>query len=390
MEAIVARSIIGYLVQILPCAVLCLLPFRGRFRTSTRRAWLAAAGIMAAGLALFIGVLVGFYVASGGEPSETLKTLQNLIFLADVGALFALYIRVVDAGPAQKTFVFSVAMLYGFFVTFLSSHVSLLMGLAEGSDGFLYHPPRLAVLAAANAVFFLALAPVARSVRRLLAAHVAPGIWWRMAVLPLILVLTLVVGGWLPPLDNSGLFITLSFVLALDSVILVWWMLRMVRLAVEQTNRQAKLERALRERTTAQNALADELRAARERVDELERQMGRDDAPAPTEEAQPIVLATPTRAMSFLPDEVTHVDSLNRVRSIHFANGQSVQIDMTLSAIAEELPGDCFAYCHRSIMVNLNHVRQVTARGVELDTGELLPVSRRRLPELRDAVAKLG
>ena len=253
----------------------------------------------------------------------------------------------------------------------------------------MYYPPRLAVLAATNAVLFLAMLPAMRAVERMLAAHVAPGVWWRMAALPLLLVLTLLIGAWLPPLNYARLYFCLSFVLAVDAVLLVLWMLHMVRTAVEQANRQAMLERALRDHANARETLASELVEARERVAALERLAAQGESVAPPRRApQPIVLSTPTRAVSFLPDEVTHVDSLNRVRSVHFANGESVPIDMTLAAIVEALPCDRFAYCHRSIVVNLGHVRQVATQEVVLDTGERLPVSRRRLTELREALAK--
>ena len=77
-----------------------------------------------------------------------------------------------------------------------------------------------------------------------------------------------------------------------------------------------------------------------------------------------------------------------RVRAIHFATGEVMQIDMTLAAIFDELPGDLFAYCHRSVVVNLRHVRTVSPTELVLDDGTTLPVSRRRYPGLRDAMAK--
>lgn len=38
MTDVFIRNTIGLLVQIVPCAVLCLLPFEGRFRAGARRA----------------------------------------------------------------------------------------------------------------------------------------------------------------------------------------------------------------------------------------------------------------------------------------------------------------------------------------------------------------
>ena len=382
MAEIVIRNIVGFLVQIAPAAALCLIPFDGRFRCGARRAWLMAGAIMAVGLVPFLAVALMPLIVPGGAPFEVYNPLQNIVFLATVGALFALYIRVVDARAAHKAFVFSLVMLYGFLVTLTSSNVSYLLGLAEQSDGFMYYPPRLAVLALTNAVFFGAMAAIMRSVKRSFTAHLADETWWHMTALLLTIVATLLLGAWLPPLDYEGIYFTLCLVIAIDSFVLIGWLLRTLRGASEQAERQVMLEQSLRRNDRARSALADELARAHERVAELERQGAAEAGP----EEAPVVLSTPTQAVSFIPDDITYVDSLNRVRSIHFADGEFIQMNMTLSQIAEALPSDRFAYCHRSVVVNLRHVRSLGASGLTLDDGTTLPVSRRRLGELRDAL----
>lgn len=163
--------------------------------------------------------------------------LQNLVFLATVAALLVLYVRVVDARASHKTFVFSLVMLYGFLVTLTSSNVSYLLGLAEQSDGFMYYPPRLVALALTNAVFFGAMAAIMRSVRAALAARLSDATWWRMTALLLTIVVTLLVGVWLPPLDYGDLYFTLCLVVTVDCIALIWWLLRTVREASEQAER---------------------------------------------------------------------------------------------------------------------------------------------------------
>ncbi|WP_158094515.1 LytTR family DNA-binding domain-containing protein [Olsenella sp. An290] len=254
-------------------------------------------------------------------------------------------------------------------------------GFAEQSDGFMYYPPRLVVLALTNAVFFGAMAAIMRSVRRSLAARLADSTWWHMTALLLTIVGTLLLGAWLPPLDYAGIYFTLCFVIAIDCVALVGWLLRTIREASEQAEHQATLERALRHTDRARDELAGELARAHERVAELERRGAAD----PDE--TPVVLATPAQAVSFLPDEVSYVDSLNRVRAIHFADGESIQTNMTLAQIAEALPKGHFAYCHRSIVVNLRHVRSVGPTSLALNDGTELPVSRRRLAELWETLS---
>ena len=100
-----------------------------------------------------------------------------------------------------------------------------------------------------------------------------------------------------------------------------------------------------------------------------------------------MVLATSTQAVSFLPSDVVYAESLNRVRIVHLAGGESVQIGTTLAQIAAHLPSDRFVYCHRSIVVNLDFALSLDADELTLRGGAKVPVSRRRLPELRDALA---
>lgn len=382
MAEIIVRNVIGFLVQVVPAAALCLMPFNGRFRCGARRAWLMASLVVAIGLVPFLLVAASPLIVPGGVPFEVYNPLQNLVFLVTVSALFMLYLRVVDAETAHKVFVFSVVMLYGFLVTSTSSNVSHLLGFAEQSDGYMYYPPRLAVLALTNIVFFGAMGLVMHSVKRAFSASVSPQLWLRMALFLLGFVATLLVGTWLPPLDNEGMYFTLSFVVAIDSVALVWWMLRVIREVSEQAQRQATLEQALREHAHARKELENELSLARERMTQLER------ANEPTSEETPVVLSTPSQAVSFMPDDIMYVDSLNRVRAIHFGDGESIQMSMTLAQIADALPKDRFAYCHRSVVVNLRHVRALGASDLALDDGTVLPVSRRRMAELREALGK--
>lgn len=405
------RNIIGFLVQVAPCAVLCLMPFGRRFRGGARRAWGLAALIVAVGLIPFLAVAVMPIVVPDAAPNEIYNPLQNIVFLAVIAALFVLYLRVVEAPAEQKAFVFSLVAFFAFFATLTSSNVSYLLGFAEGSDGFMYYPPRLAVMAGAYVVLFCAMVPLMRAVRRALAAHIAPVTWWRMTGLLAVLVVTLLVGTWLLPLDYEQVYFTMSFTITVDAIVVVWWMLRMVHRESEQAERRAELEHALRAHVAARESVADELARARARVAELERvaaelrqradaegvDAGSDageDLPAmladqPDRPDRPVVLSTASQAVSFLPDEVAYIDSLNRVRAIHFAGGKIMQVDMTLAAIFEALPAGRFAYCHRSVVVNLRHVRAIGPAELTLADGTMLPVSRRRSTEIRDAFDRL-
>lgn len=183
MAELLLRNIIGYLVQLVPCAVLCLMPFGGRFRTGARRACGMAAGIIAAGLVPFLAAAVAPLALGDGSPGELYGSIQNLVFLLTVAALFALYLRVVEAPAEQKAFVFAIVVFFAFFATLTSSNVSFLLGFAEQSDGFMYYPPRLAVMAGAYTALFLAMVPLMRAVRRALAERISDVTWRSMATI---------------------------------------------------------------------------------------------------------------------------------------------------------------------------------------------------------------
>lgn len=216
--------------------------------------------------------------------------LQNLVFLAIVAALLALHVHEVDAERSRKGFVFALVTLYGFLVTFTSSNIFKLLPspLSDRADDYMYAPRFLVVLAAVNATLFAAMMPIMRALGQAFAARISPSIRWRMTALLALLVVTLFVGGWLPPLEFEGLYFTLSFVITVDCIVFIWWMLRMVRDASVQADREERLRQALRTHERAREELSDELARTRERMEELERQA----PPTPATET-PVVLSTP-------------------------------------------------------------------------------------------------
>ncbi len=70
VTGVLLRNIIGFLVQMAPCALLCLIPFGNRFRGGARRAWGLSALIVAVGLVPFLAVAVMPLVVSDGAPGE--------------------------------------------------------------------------------------------------------------------------------------------------------------------------------------------------------------------------------------------------------------------------------------------------------------------------------
>ena len=59
------------------------------------------------------------------------------------------------------------------------------------------------------------------------------------------------------------------------------------------------------------------------------------------------------------------------------------EVSMKFSHLSALLPERQFVLCHRSYLVNLDYIGYIRNRELELTTGEVLPVSKYRLDDLR-------
>lgn len=381
------RSAAGFLVQIVPCAALCLTSFAGRLRGG-RRTYALAALICAVMLVPF--VIVSTAMLENDLYHYPRLTAQNIVFLAAVAALCALYVRRVDAPVAQKAFVIAVVMCYGYLASLIQYIISQLLNL--GQDGYRYPPERLAVMTLVNVALFVPMFILMRYARRIFSAPVESRTWWQMACLPALMIAALLLGGELLPLPNELLYETLRISMGAVTVILIGWALRTVKIVSEDSRRRALLLDALERERTRRAELQSDLAAAHKRVEELEQEAASSgEAPSRAQRSEdvPVVLSSSHQAVSLLPSDIAYVESVNRMRIVHLADGESVRIGSSLGEIFSQLPEGRFAYCHRSVIVNLEMVRSVSSEGITLRDGTPVDTSRRRLPELREALARL-
>lgn len=379
------RNVAGLLVQIVPCATLCFLPFVDRIAVGRRRMAAAIAGVLVVALVPFVAV------GSLELPAPLAPwryVLQNVVFLATLAVLLGLYVRGVDAAPQQKVFVFCLVMCYGYFVTQLTDQTGVLLDL--DGDGHMYAPTSLAVLLVFNAVGFPLMSRLMGHVRKLLGSPLEPRTWGRMAAVPCAIVAVLYLVTYLPASSNQLSAETMSFLRTLACVLLgvffMWWMLRAMAEACESSTRAAELRQALVDHERRGRELEAQLAAERERAERL-RESAAPERAAQTEDPEsPVVLSSPTQAVSVRPADVLFAESLNRARILHLVSGESLQINTSLAQIAGQLPDDRFVYCHRSVVVNLDHVASLTPTEAVLRGGVRIPVSRRRFSELSAAL----
>ena len=82
-------------------------------------------------------------------------------------------------------------------------------------------------------------------------------------------------------------------------------------------------------------------------------------------------------------EHIRYVDADGRRCSFHLTDGTTLSPYMTLSRARELLDAmPMFLSCHRSLLVNMDEIHQLTPEGILLSDGTLLPIATRRKSEV--------
>lgn len=84
---------------------------------------------------------------------------------------------------------------------------------------------------------------------------------------------------------------------------------------------------------------------------------------------------------------IVYVEPWDRGVRLHFAH-KKVEVRMSIFQVAALLPEHQFAYCHRTLLVNLAYVRHLRYCELELKSGERLPISKYRLAQFKSEFMK--
>ena len=79
---------------------------------------------------------------------------------------------------------------------------------------------------------------------------------------------------------------------------------------------------------------------------------------------------------------ILYVEAMERVTKLALTD-RLEEVALKFSDLSALLPERQFALCHRSYLVNLDHVAYIRNQELELTTGEVLPVSKYRLDDLQ-------
>ena len=99
-------------------------------------------------------------------------------------------------------------------------------------------------------------------------------------------------------------------------------------------------------------------------------------------EKKEILLPT-TKGQRRIPlSDILYVEAMERVTKLALTD-RLEEVSMKVSDLSALLPERRFVLCHRSYLVNLEHIAYIRSRDLELTTGEVLPVSRYRVEDLQ-------
>jgi len=83
-------------------------------------------------------------------------------------------------------------------------------------------------------------------------------------------------------------------------------------------------------------------------------------------------------------EDILFFESFSHTVELHALSGAVHAFSQRLSDLERDLPPD-FVRCHRSMIVNIQHVFSIKRDVIELDTGRELPLSQRRRPAVLQA-----
>lgn len=99
-------------------------------------------------------------------------------------------------------------------------------------------------------------------------------------------------------------------------------------------------------------------------------------------EKKEILLSTTKGQRRISLSSILYAEAMERVTKLVLADRME-ELAVKFSDLSALLPERQFVLCHRSYLVNLEHIRYIRGRELELTNGEVLPVSRYRLEDLQ-------
>ncbi len=87
-------------------------------------------------------------------------------------------------------------------------------------------------------------------------------------------------------------------------------------------------------------------------------------------------------------DDIVCFESVKKTGVVITTNKDEMIIKGKLTDFEDELAGKYFINIHRTCLANMRYIRKFNADSLEFSTGKIVPVSRRKLSEIKEAFSK--
>ncbi len=104
--------------------------------------------------------------------------------------------------------------------------------------------------------------------------------------------------------------------------------------------------------------------------------------------ADELLIETTSGVTHISADIITYIEAFGRKTHVHLSDGTIIDCTMSISSFSGK-PLKGFVSCHRSYIVNLRFVRSIGKANISIDSGDILPLSRRLFKEVNEKFIQL-
>lgn len=252
---------LGFCVQIFPCAFFCIYPFYDDFRITRWKGLGLIAALMVASSVCFAWTYTMSPVSGRYD-----YLAADLVFYMTLFLLLAAYVYVIRASFRYKLFVFLVVMNYGFLITNIVSFAS--NQIRPPKEEYIYHPLWICLYAAANAVMFVPVRLVLDRIKWAFRLDIDKKLWLWVISIPLSFIAVLSIFYEIPSKAHiSSRAILNVFAYAVQALMLffVYWIIRIIEIERKRAEQSMRLK-AMVANYQSMNENANEIRKIRHEV----------------------------------------------------------------------------------------------------------------------------
>ncbi len=240
---IIILWLLGFYLQIVPVAVICIYPFRGQFKCSNRLFYTIIALTILLTSIIWAVMVAREYLLGGGQFSEYLG-ISDFVFILSLLLLMVIYLVGINAKTIYKLFIFLLGMNYGFAIEITNRVINYFTNVYQNGE-ILYTFNDIIHYLILNGILIIPLLKLMDRFRECFEAEISPKIWKTLTVIELGIIIFLMVFYELPYVTDLDPTYTLYiFISALFFFVflLYYWIFTVIREERINERNQAKWE----------------------------------------------------------------------------------------------------------------------------------------------------